>query len=202
MALLLDKALFIHLPKTGGTFLRKVLSTYYPDANEDKPRGSHRTLATLKGQYDFNYTFSIVRNPISWYESVWKHCNAMVKNGQAFGKYEDHPLAILFHEYDEDFTKFIDTCIEKYPGFYSNSLKDFIGENYDEVDYVAKTETLYDDACFIMNKLDIKFNKDDVRRSPKYGRPATLEWKDGQKEVIKALEAEMINKFYKDSLYL
>ena len=197
MALIINKkAVFIHLPKTGGSFLRNVITKFNEDSVDDRSKGWHRTLDSHDlSKYD--YTFSIVRNPITWYESVWKHICAVNHTRIGWGN-EEHQLSFLHQYHDPVFSRFIDNVIANCPGYYSESLKGFIGDNYDSVNYIAKTETLYHDACRIMDALDIKYDTQAVLASPTFHRPATCEWSsNSQKEELLKLESKIIDKFYK-----
>lgn len=198
MTLIIKKGMFVHLPKTGGSFLRKVLTTFHQDAQDYKAKGWHRKLDVVKEEFEHEFSFSIVRHPITWYESAWKHTKAVKTAGIGWGN-ENHPLSDLEPLYDPDFSKFIDNVIEKVPGYYSKALEDYIGEDYNGVDFIAKTETLYFDAVKIMERLGIKYNMDTVLKSPKFQRlDNTINWKEGQKEKILELENRVIKHFYNE----
>ena len=96
-----------------------------------------------------------------------------------------------------DFSKFMDNVMDKYPGFYSRVLEEFIGTNYDSVDYVARTENLYEDACVIMDNIGLEYNKEEVLKSPTYKRVnPDINWSDSQKNRILKLERKILYKFY------
>lgn len=71
------KYIFLHIPKSGGTFARSVLDNI-PGTTE--PRGDpHFGLHLLNGDYNDYKKIVIVRNPINWYISLFEH----IKRGGA-----------------------------------------------------------------------------------------------------------------------
>ena len=197
MTLIVKNALMIHLPKTGGSFLREVIKKFEPTAKEYKQNGIHGKLEVVKKEYEHDFTFSIVRHPISWYESAWKHIKSVTISGIGWGNRDPHPLSDLDKIFDKDFSKFIDNVIREMPGYYSKALEEYLGKDFAEVDFVAKTETLYDDSAKLLDKLGIKYNIDIIRKSQKFQRSdKTINWKEGQKENILQLESKVIEKFY------
>jgi hypothetical protein len=194
MALTVNNSIFIHLPKTGGTFLRNVLLKFSSDAVTDMSQGFHRHLDSHDlTKYDF--TFSIVRHPITWYESVWKHINMVKTSGIGWGG-KIHPLSNIEKYHHADFNTFIKNVLENEPGFYSNALKDYIGSNYDSVDFVAKTETLYEDSCYILDKLGISYDINILKATPTFARKQDVIWDSHNKELILQAEYNIIEKFY------
>jgi len=62
------KFIFVHLPKTGGTFLTKFLSKHIPESKELK-NDVHRPLYYFKKIEKI--TFGFIRNPFDWYISLF-----------------------------------------------------------------------------------------------------------------------------------
>ena len=194
MALTVNNSIFIHLPKTGGTFLRNVLLKFSSDAVTDVSQGFHRYLDTHDlSKYDFS--FSIVRHPIAWYESVWKHINIVKTKGIGWGG-NTHTLSEIEKYYSKNFNIFIKNVIDNEPGFYSNALKDYIGPNYDSVDFVARTENLYEDSCYILDKLGISYDIDILNATHTFARNEEIIWDSLNKELILQAESKIIDKFY------
>ena len=122
MALVTDKFVFIHVPKTGGSYCRKVIQACRPEARETcddlngegNPReehiGAHATLMMYPELADKKFV-GFVRHPVSWYKSRW-----------AWGmltKFQDkipHNSAAMTHwmakVWSQEFTEFIDNIIE------------------------------------------------------------------------------------------
>ena len=67
-----DKFVFVHFPRTGGTFITDVLMRFFPSAQEI---GYHLPRFLLPKQYSHLPVLGAVRNPwefyVSWYYHVW-----------------------------------------------------------------------------------------------------------------------------------
>ena len=67
-----DKFVFVHLPRTGGTFTSEVIKRFFPSAHEI---GYHLPRALLPRQYSHLPVLGAVRNPwefyVSWFHHVW-----------------------------------------------------------------------------------------------------------------------------------
>ena len=66
-----DKFVFVHLPRTGGTFVSEVIMKFFPSANEI---GHHTPRKLLPTKYSHLPVLGMVRNPwefyVSWYHYV------------------------------------------------------------------------------------------------------------------------------------
>lgn len=67
-----DKFVFVHLPRSGGTFVSEVIKKFFPNAHEI---GYHLPLGVLPKEYSHLPVLGAVRNPwdfyVSWYYHVW-----------------------------------------------------------------------------------------------------------------------------------
>ena len=67
-----DKFAFVHLPRSGGTFISEVISKFFPTAREI---GYHLPRTLLPREYSHLPVLGAVRNPwefyVSWYHHVW-----------------------------------------------------------------------------------------------------------------------------------
>ena len=118
MALLLKcNAVFLHVPKTGGSWIKKVLydnnlvKLEFSHAHADMERtlnffghypGSYikrsiKVKGAFKGQIDDAYKFCFVRNPLHWYESFWSYMNR--RDWQYFTKDENPSRFKLKHDH-------------------------------------------------------------------------------------------------------
>lgn len=70
--LVTDKFVFIHLPRSGGTFVSEVIRKFFPSAHEI---GYHLPRELLPKEYSHLPILGSVRNPwefyVSWYHHVW-----------------------------------------------------------------------------------------------------------------------------------
>ena len=67
-----DKFVFVHFPRTGGTFITDVIMRFFPSAREI---GYHLPRSLLPNEYSHLPVLGAVRNPwefyVSWYYHVW-----------------------------------------------------------------------------------------------------------------------------------
>jgi hypothetical protein len=67
-----DKFVFVHLPRSGGTFTSEVIKRFFPSAHEI---GYHLSRELLPTEYSHLPVLGAVRNPwefyVSWYHHVW-----------------------------------------------------------------------------------------------------------------------------------
>jgi hypothetical protein len=67
-----DKFVFIHLPRSGGTFIADLIAEFFPEAREI---GYHLPRALLPREYSHLPVLGAIRNPwdfyVSWYYHVW-----------------------------------------------------------------------------------------------------------------------------------
>jgi hypothetical protein len=67
MALTGEWGCFVHVPKTGGQYVRRVLNTTIRTGREDGPSHGFPT------EHKYDNVFSFVREPAPWYRSYWGH---------------------------------------------------------------------------------------------------------------------------------
>jgi hypothetical protein len=67
-----NKFVFVHFPRTGGTFITNVIKRFFPSAHEI---GYHLSRSLLPNEYSHLPVLGAVRNPwefyVSWYHHVW-----------------------------------------------------------------------------------------------------------------------------------
>lgn len=67
-----DKFVFVHFPRTGGTFITDIIKRFFPAAQEI---GYHLPRFLLPNEYSHLPVLGVVRNPwefyVSWYHHVW-----------------------------------------------------------------------------------------------------------------------------------
>ena len=214
MAILLkNNSLFLHIPKTGGSWVTDVLKANdlikYPvyrmhgDMDElywftmfhpiYKP--SKLVQPILKDGSNFksivrnSYKFCFVRNPFSWYESFWKY--QMTIGWQTWGQpirglRNWHPNALLNNIKDDDFNTFVTKVIELYPG-YLTEMYNYYTQRH--VDYVGKQENLAENLVEVLQKTGIKIDESLILNHQKVNvskpkKGARLEWDSALKEEV------------------
>ena len=209
MAFLLKSGgVFLHIPKTGGMWVQKVLKELglvryafgrehedmpgivnFPSANpfEHRRKMVRRGIAwhadVLSG-----YKFCFVRHPLTWYESYWKW-----RSGQwhkASNYYTDFPVGMIRDTGHDDFNQFVRVVNEKYPGYVTSLYARYAVPG--RIDFIGKQESLTEDLIAVLTHLNENFDEDRIRNWPrvnasksKAGKPV---WESEVRELASKTE--------------
>ena len=77
--------LFSHVPKTGGTFVERVLFQHLGGKRMGR---KHHTFRSLRMADPPSVRVFVVREPLSWYQSYWAFCRQATKRGSAWPIWE------------------------------------------------------------------------------------------------------------------
>jgi hypothetical protein len=153
MAVVTDKFIFAHIPKTGGQFVRHVIEMLRIEHREvgkyhSMPNSALRTGVSLPSMIT-------VRHPVTWYQSRWYH---RIRHGWPPQNPIDWECA------SNDFNQFVLSMIEYDPnGRLCSIINSFLESknrfNYD-VKWVLKNERLTQELYNLLRELDYKFDKD------------------------------------------
>lgn len=216
-------AVFLHVPKTGGGWVSKVLNEL--GLAEAPTAIKHADMAHHFGRFYRNsplahlkavaadvlsplrskpFVFCFVRHPVSWYESWFRFMAQPRLDWMTFGRAADprdwHPTSMLNGTGAADFSDFVLNVIERRPGFVTEL---FGWYTTPEIDFIGKQENLAEDLVRVLELMDLKFDKDLVMRAAPFGvgeAPANpIIWRAGLKEEVRALEyAGIVRYGYRD----
>jgi len=145
MALILPKSVFLHIPKTGGIWVRNAIERTNIKTFEFGEQHSHfNELLKYRDKqfYEKKSIFTFIRHPLSWYQSRWAF---RIKHGWQLR----HPLD--FNCASNDFCTFVKNCIEYKPeGWVSWLYQSFIDKAPKNV-VVGKQENLAGDLIDILH---------------------------------------------------
>ena len=188
--ILKNGGMFLHIPKTGGNWVTKVLEKNHAVAgrighkhdsleriltnmNGGGWEGWSYALKKMTGAYPRSkpYMFCFVRHPLSWYESYFKYMSQPSRNWCPW--YDEHamtawqhPCAMLNGLGASDFNQFIRNVIEKRPGYVSEL---FGWYTRPQVDFVGKQENLKEDVIHVFRELGLDCDEEDIRSFPEFG---------------------------------
>lgn len=143
MALLTDKFLFLHIPKTGGSYVRECFKALGISGREIFHEHAffpaierHISRAELEGKL----VICFIRNPVTWYKSRWSF-------RMQFGWRMENPLD--FNCASNDFNIFVNNCIDYAGGDIGWATKKMLNyidsvPNYLKL-FIGKAEYLEDD---------------------------------------------------------
>lgn len=146
---------FLHLPKTGGTWISECLDYLGVESEEIDPE--HEIKGGHTGYYykrEPGFSFSFIRNPFDWYKSLFK-----------FNKGSEMRL-----DWErEDINKFVRDMTASGHSLFEIS-KYFFGQDY-EVSFIGRYENLHEDLINALN-FGMEINLD-VEKIMKYSKKIT-----------------------------
>ena len=206
---LIDHSEFLHIPKTGGSWVYRVLeennlimqkgigghvhATYDMVAFDRPPRWSlgrlKRIVIGKKGQGMFRFCF--VRHPLEWYESWWKFMCSRGWND--WGDQSDpdgwHPNIVLNGLGSNDFNQFIQNVIHARPGYVSELYFSYIKPG---ISFVGKTENLVRDFLEVMALRGLPIDQESVKTMEPVNAskppPEPIEWDPDLRDIVMRLE--------------
>ena len=162
---------FLHIPKTGGTWVWRVLEKSKSNIKKITKK-KHATYDYIVGKKtsilekrfsNFQSSslrfFTVIRNPLTWYESNYKYQKQV--NWRKWGEKGNlnywHPLSVLNTEPIENFNEYMEFVNINYPGFLSHLYYSF---TLTSCAHVLKNETLSNDLLELNKlwKLDLNEN--------------------------------------------
>jgi len=196
MMYITQDAAFIHMPRTGGNFIKQTLHSL-GIKDQRTPYQAHVGIKLINSKFPNRKIWTSVRNPIHHLRSFWAcQWSIFMTPAEGQGGFD------YFYGKDCSFIEFIETYLENYPGTLSKwyRKKLTLGNQYPALDYFVKTEALPGGLIPILKNLGYSVNKEQKRKI-KASKKANAHYKGGgdlpkslKQEIIKA-EQDLITTF-------
>lgn len=193
---LTKRMVFVHVPKTGGSWMTQAvraagvpLSAPDPSGDPNYPAHVHADLQEAGAGDRFSVAF--VRHPLDWWRSYWGH---RMRAGW------DPANALDVAAASEEFNEFVLNVIAQGEGAFDQMVRRFVGLPSPTVDFVGRFEHLVEDACEALRLAGEPFSASAMRDHPRenasdYGRFPALYRPEVAARLAES-ERETIARFY------
>lgn len=154
--IILKHSCFLHIPKTGGTWVREAIKLSGLQYEEIIIEENHHPDLSQCPCLD-KYKFAFVRNPIDVYRSYWQY--KMGNGWDIRSPIDKSCCSANFHE-------FVENVLQKYPGICSRRFEAFVGPEGSEIEYIGRYENLLEDLITALHAAGEEFDEDAIRRCP------------------------------------
>lgn len=144
MALMTERSIFYHVPKTGGTWVARAMANAGVECRNASVRKMRHPLAPMIGRThaapacvreadkEGRFSFCFIREPLEWYRSFW--CEKRRARKKAWWLEDTFFLG---------FEDWVNRMLDERPGFVTELYGHFVGQ----VHFVGRTEALSDDLA-------------------------------------------------------
>jgi hypothetical protein len=155
------KVRFLHVPKTGGTWVVGALQASGVELSiVRRPAMSRVTLVEdhigLDESPDLadRFTIAFVRHPLTWWPSFWVY-------RRMTGWADDHPIDSCTQS--DDFNEFIENVITNLPGDLSRRFEAYVGTLSHPISFIGRYEQLRDDLIDGLGQAGETFDERAIR---------------------------------------
>jgi len=148
MAIQISSAIFLHIPKTGGTWVTNYFrETGMDHGNKELALQAHINGLALKEiiPHTEDLVFCFVRHPLTWYRSYWEMRKIVA----------DRKAGFLDTVVDLPFQEYIRRIIQDDPGHLTQRFKDYT----DRCRFIGKQENLREDLDTLLKYLRFPYNR-------------------------------------------
>jgi len=202
------KALFQHIPRTGGSWVEKAIDLckiHRVGWLEKQPPWLPRKHALLNHYYreqmaEVKFVFAFVRHPVAYYESVWKWLGKHGGDNIMRPAWSWHPHQTASRWYQPDFDDWVFLMLENEPLWYTRLIEQYVGPRGGEFcNFIGRTEHLLEDFYEAMSSIgyDIEIHRSGLAALGKRNAiDQTIQWSDDLQTRVLKTEWAMIERFY------
>src|ERR1700722_8386556 len=156
---LTKRMIFVHMPKTGGSWMTQAVRsagvpTWAPDPLGDRSYSEHGHADLRDVGVNDRFSVAFVRHPLDWWRSYWGH--RMRAGWDPANGLDDTVASDDFN----DFNDFALKVVDRSPGSFDQLVQRFVGLPSPSVDFVGRFEYLIDDACEALRLAGEPFSPD------------------------------------------
>lgn len=195
----LQRLLLLHIPHTGGTWIKAALSSWGVAFEQADGPGEHNLPDAYNHPEVARAVF--IRHPVTWLESMWRGHHAgwpVDRPGSAMVR-ERHwsPNRLIGRLFGErDFPVFIKRYLDEQPGFVGRMVEWFAGPpGFPKVDFVGRQERLGEHLVALLRYYGWAGETTEVPRANVAEHPLP-DWNDEFKARVIAAEQPMLKRFY------
>ena len=155
--LIFENAVFLHVPKTGGTWVKTAVT------NAGIPFEEYIVDDDIHGDLSYcphrdRFIFAFVREPLSLYQAYWRF---KIMAGW------DHRNPFDLDCAAPTFDRFVENVLQLEPAWCSRMFEDYVGRTpADEINFVGRYESLGDDLVRALGMIGSSFDERTIRMTP------------------------------------
>ena len=192
MALLLTNgALGLHIPKTGGSWVREVL--FNLGHVKVETRRVHSPLADFVATHELAaYKFTFVRHPLDWYVSYWRW---QTDHGWRMElQIPDFPHLCCA---DETFAGFVQKCLAHHPALVSKLYTAYVGPADAPINFIGRYESLRTGLIRLLTSFNLRWDDvvADETMPQQVSQTTKPDWPDALRQQVIVAEQEALTRF-------
>lgn len=150
-------AAFIHIPKTGGQWVKSVLEKCELGKRIDNFGGTSRDHSSPHDLPGIPVFFAFVRHPVSWYESWWKFQAGHWRSHDAERWHPQRPLNACC---SDSFERFISRCLVHEPAYVTRLYEWYFGPPEQSwIQFFGRYENLREDLKSVLRLIGVEVNE-------------------------------------------
>lgn len=194
-------AVFLHVPKCAGTWVRRALDASGVATVPAGGPGEHNLPCAIRPEFRRAKRFCFVRHPLNWYESVWRGLHAGWPDRRTVRPLHRErswsPIRLVTYLAGAgSFDEFVRTVVRDQAGFCSRMYEWYTGPpGSPSVDYVGRQESARADLTAILAALGWRGELVSVPAANE-GAAARPEWSGADRAAVASAERVGIERWY------